>query len=77
MAGAKQPVETAQARLALLCSCSAFISSTSDLKIRIERPRLRAASGRRLNPKSRRKATTMMMMCHGLSAPIGGRCPFG
>ena len=39
---------------------SFFISSTSDLKMRIERPRLRAASGSLFQPK--RITTTKMRM---------------
>jgi len=39
---------------------SFFISSTSDLKIRIDRPRLRATSGSFFHPK--RISTTRMRM---------------
>ena len=48
---------------------SFFISSTSDLKMRIERPMERAASGSRLKPKSTTRRTSKMMRCQPSNSP--------
>ena len=44
--------------------------STSDLKMRMERPRLRAASGSRFQPKSRTTTTMRMTTCHPSNKPL-------
>src|SRR5665811_1272697 len=55
---------------------SFFISSTADLKMRIERPRLRAASGSRFQPKRTPITKTRMTMCQGSIRPLPmGRKP--
>src|SRR6478736_9200569 len=62
-------------------SFSFFISSTSDLNTRAERPRLRAASGRRFQPKMTMRSTATMMispgpkfLSMGSNPPFRGRC---
>ncbi len=49
-------------------SPSFFISDTSDLKMRIDRPRLRAASGSRFHPKTMTITSTRMIRCQGSNA---------
>ena len=52
-------------------SFSFFISSTSDLNTRAERPRLRAASGSFFQPKITMISTATMMISVGPILPMG------
>jgi len=58
------------AALAFLACSSSCIAPTSDLRIRSERPTLRAASGSRLAPNSRMNAAMMINQCHQDRPPM-------
>ena len=53
---------------ALAATSSSCRPRVSALRMRIERPSERAASGRRFAPNNSTKTTTSTIMCHGLSA---------
>src|SRR5919202_1542417 len=54
---------------ALVAGSSSARPLVSALRMRIDRPRARAASGRRFAPNSSTRTTTSTAMCHGRSVP--------